>query len=178
MKRILAVDIRSSRVGFAVVETPIRLLDWGKRALTADSCSALIGYLLRRYAITVLVVRGVAAGSPRDTVRVRKGLRAVRRIAHGRSVHFVAVSETTFKNVFRPYERRTKFEIAGLMTVVFPELSGLLPRPRRCYDPENRRMSAFEAIALAVAFLGRQPNNDHVHERLASAAGVLSAASR
>jgi hypothetical protein len=61
--RMLAVDLRSTRVGFAVIENPIRLVDWGKRALAADSCSALILCLLHRYGITLMVIRGVAVGS-------------------------------------------------------------------------------------------------------------------
>ena len=39
-------------------------------------------------------------------------------------------------------------------------------------------MSAFDAVALALAFLAIQSDNDLVNELLANAARVLSAASR
>ena len=176
--RMLAIDLRSTRMGFAVLETPIRLLDWGKRARVADSCSALILGLIRRYGIEVIVVRKLKVGSPRDTLRVRKGLRVIRSIAHSRSVPLATVNEKTFKNVFLRHGRHTRFAIAELMTTTFPQLARFLPNPRRCYDPESRRMSAFDAVALAVASLATQHDNDLVHELLANAARVLPAAPR
>jgi hypothetical protein len=90
----------------------------------------------------------------------------------------VALGERGFRNFFRRYERYTKFEIAALVAVVFPDLAWALPRPRKCYEPENRRMSAFEAVALAIAFLATTADGEAVHTLVASAAGVLSAASR
>jgi hypothetical protein len=177
-KRILAVDLRSTRVGFAVTETPIRLLDWGNRALAAESCSPLILWLLRRYGVSLLVVRRNHPHSPRNTVRVTNGLRSIRTIARSCSVQLATVSDGDFKRVFQQTERRTKFEIACLMTIIFPELAQFLPRPRRCYEPENRRMSAFDAAALAVAYLAIQPDNDSVRQLLVSAVEVFSAASR
>lgn len=178
IKRILAIDLRSTRVGFAVVETPIRLLDWGKRAITADSCSSLLVWLLHKYGISLMVVRRIRPDSPRNTVRVRKGSQAIRKIARTRSIELAAVSESDFTRVFQQHERRTRFEIACLMTIIFPELAQFLPRPRRCYEPENRRMSAFDAVALAVTYLATQSENDSVRQLFASAEGVFSAASR
>ena len=178
IKRILAVDLRSTRVGFAVIETPIQLLDWGKRALAADACSALLVWLLQKYGISLIVVRRIPPDSPRNTDRVRDGLRVVRTIARTRAVQLAAVTERDFMRVFQQPERRTRFEVACRMTIIFPELAQFLPRPRRCYEPENRRMSAFDAVALAVAYLAIQPENNSVRQLLASAEGVFSAASR
>ena len=174
IKRILAVDLRSTRVGFAVVETPIQLLDWGKRALAADSCSALLVWLLHKYGVSLMVVRRILPDSPRNTIRVRKGLRAIRRIARTRTVQLTVLSERDFKRAFQQHEPRTRFEIACLMTIIFPELAQFLPRPRRCYEPENRRMSAFDAVALAVAYLAIQPDGDAVGRLLASAEEPLT----
>lgn len=168
-KRILAVDLRSTRVGFAVTETPIQLLDWGQRALAAESCSPLILWLLRRYGVSVLVVRRIRPNSPRNTNRVRKGARSIRTIARTCSVQLATVSDRDFKSVFQQATRRTRYEIAFLMTIIFPELAQFLPRPRRCYEPESRRMSAFDAVALAVAYLAIQPDNESLRQLLVSA---------
>ena len=174
IKRILAVDLRSTRVGFAVVETPIQLLDWGKRAVAADSCSALLVWLLHKYGISLIVVRRILPDSPRNTIRVRKGMLAIRKIARTRKVQLAVLSDRDFKRAFQQRERRTRFEIACLMTIIFPELAQFLPRPRRCYEPENRRMSAFDAIAMAVAYLATQPDDDSVRQLLASAVSITS----
>lgn len=176
--RTLAVDLRSSRLGFAVFETPIRLVDWGKRAMPADSCSALIAQLVRRYGVSVVVVRGMRRGERRDTERVRKGLRIIRTAARRHSTQVVALGEKRFRNFFRQYDRYTKFEIDALIAVVFPDLTSILPRPRKCFQPENRRMSIFDAVALGVAFLGTDPADESVRTVVDSAAGVFSPASR
>lgn len=176
--RMLAVDLRSSRLGFAVFETPIWLVDWGKRAMRADSCSALIAQLIQRYGVSVVVIRGMRRGERRDTERVRKGLRAIRTVARRRSAQAVALGEKRFRNFFRQYDRYTKFEIDALMAVVFPDLTSILPRPRKCFQPENRRMSIFDAVALGVAFLGTTTGDESVRCLVDSAAGVFSPASR
>ena len=170
IKRILAVDLRSTRVGFAVVETPIQLLDWGKRAITADSCSSLLVWLLHKYGISLMVVRRIRPDSPRNTVRVKQGSHEIRKIARTRSIELAVLSESDFARVFQQHEKRTRFEIACLMTIIFPELAQFLPRPRRCFEPENRRMSAFDAVALAVAYLAIQTEHDSVRQLLTSAA--------
>jgi len=177
MKRILAIDLRSTRIGFAVLELPLRLVEWGKRAITAESCSPLVVSLIRRYGISVIVIRRVKAGSRRDTPRVREGTRIVRRVARAYGLQLVVLSERHLKNALSRDHRRTKFQIAHSMTTLFPELARYLPQPRRFYDPENRRMSAFDAVALAVTFIANQPNHKSIQQLLA-AAGVLSPAPR
>lgn len=177
MKRILAIDLRSTRVGFAVLEVPIRLVEWGKRAITADSCSPLVSWLIRRYGIRVVVIRGIGIGSRRNTSRLRNGMRIVCKISRANELQLIVISERDIKNALSRHQRRTKFEIATLMTTIFPELSHYLPRPRRFYDPENKKMSAFDAIALAVIYLASQPENESIRRSLA-AAGVISPASR
>jgi hypothetical protein len=178
MTRTLAVDLRSSRLGFAVFETPAQLLDWGKRAIWADSCSALIAQLIRKYGVSVVVIRGIRRGERRDTQRVRKGLRAIRTLAGRRSTHVIALREKRFRNFFHHYGRYTKFEINALIAVVFPSLTSILPRPRKCFQPENRKMSIFDAVALGVAFLGTTTGDESVRSLVDSAAGVFSPASR
>jgi len=177
--RILAVDVRSSRLGFAVFEVPIRLLDWGKRSLgSGDSCSKSIAWLLRRFGVSFVVIRRIRSGGRRDTLRVRQAQRIIRREARRRSVLVVMLSERVFSGFFRRYERHRKFEIAALMGGVFPEIMWILPRPRKCYEPESSRMSVFDAVALGVAFLGTTVDDESANRLVASAAGVLSPASR
>jgi hypothetical protein len=178
MTRTLAVDLRSSRLGFAVFEIPIQLLDWGKRAMWADSCSTLIGQLIRKYGVSVVVIRGMRHGERRDTQRVRKGLRAIRTVAREGSTQVVALGEKQLRNFFRQYDRYTKFEIDALIAVVFPSLTSILPRPRKCFQPENRRMSIFDAVALGVAFLATTTGDESLRSLVDSAAGVFSPASR
>jgi hypothetical protein len=176
--RILAIDLRSSTIGFAVFEMPILLLDWGNRDLIADLCSTFIMSLLRRYEVSFMVVRGIKVGGRRDTPRARNGLRLIREVARRHGVEVVTIGDRRFTTFFRCYNRQTKYEIASFMTAVFPELSRALPSKRKCFQPENRRMSAFDAVALAVVFIAASAEDDAFDDLLNIAGGVLSPASR
>jgi len=178
MRRMLAVDLRSSRLGFAVFEESIHLLDWGKRGMSADACSAVISQLVRKYGVSFVVIRGVNRGERRDTARVRSGLRAVRTVARRHAVPVVVLSEKKLRKFFSEYDSYTRYGIALFLTIIFPDLASILPRPRKCFEFENRRMSIFDAVALAVAFLGTAADGEPVRTLLASAAGVFSPASR
>ena len=176
--RILAIDVKSRLLGVAVFEPPVRLLDWGKRAVSADLCGTLVIQLLRTYAISAVVIRGLTRGERRDTVRARKGLHAIRLIARRHSIPVVALSGSRVRRFFRDYERHTRYETARFLTVIFSDLTWALPRPRTFYEPENRRMALFDAVALGLAFLGTAEDSEPVRTLLASAAGVFSPASR
>ncbi len=151
----------------------MRLLDWGKRAMSADSSAPFVARLLKKYAISLVVVRALKRGERRDTARVRRGLRAIRAAARRHSIPVVALADERVRKFFREYERYTKYDIALFMTTILPELAWLLPRPRKFFMPENRRMALFHAVALGIAFLGMQEDGDLVRESLASAAGVF-----
>jgi len=176
--RILAIDVKSFLLGVAVFELPVRLLDCGKRATSADTCSAFIAQLLRKYAISAVVVRKLKRGEHRDTGRVRKGLHAVRMTARRYSIPVMVLSERRLRIFFRRYKRRTRYETAQLLATAFPELKWALPPARNFYDPEDRRMALFDAAALGATFLGTAKENERLQSLLASAVGVFSPASR
>ena len=178
LTRILAIDVKSRLLGVAVFEPPVGLLDWGKRAVSADSCGTYVTQLLRRYVISAVVVRELKSGERRDTVRARKGLHAIRMIARRHSIPVVALSGSRVRRFFRDYERYTRYEIARFLAVIFPYLTWALPRARMFYEPENRRMALFDSVALGLAFLGTAEDPDQVRALLASAAGVFTPASR
>ena len=85
--RILAVDPRSSRLGFAVFELPIRLLDWGVRSVSTDaSRSKIAEYLVRRYSVSLVLFRAAKPGCRRDAPGVRTMLRTIRVVARRYSI--------------------------------------------------------------------------------------------
>lgn len=152
MVRALALEIRSSRLGFSVFEAPDQLLDWGVRSIGARRCRP-ISDLLRMYTPSFVVVRGIRAGGRRDTLRAKDGMRAIRREARRRSIAVLSLSEAAVKRFVRAHNQRTKFETASDVAARFPELAWQLPRPRKCYDPENARVLIFDAVSLGVVFL-------------------------
>src|ERR1043166_6601564 len=73
--RVLAIDPTTSGFGFAVMEGPDRLVDWGVREVAGDkllSCLKSVGNLMDRYSPGMIVVESPVAGKCRRCERVRE----------------------------------------------------------------------------------------------------------
>src|SRR5215467_2993393 len=72
--RVLAVDPSTRGFGFAVLEGPDRLIDWGVKETKTDKQSRslkLIAHLIEQYQPTVVVVEDYTAKGSRRCGRVR-----------------------------------------------------------------------------------------------------------
>jgi hypothetical protein len=129
---------------------------------------------MRKYAISVVVVRGLKRGERRDTIRVRQGLHAIRMVARRQSIAIVTLSGDRLRRFFREYDRCTRYETAQLLAKAFPELRWALPPARKFYGPEDRRMALFDAVALGIAYLGTATDHpDRVHTLLTSGVAAV-----
>lgn len=154
MNRILAVQIRAARLGYAVFESPKQLRDFGAASFPiAATDRSRVTRLFRLYRPVVLVLPGAGSRYPRD-MRIR---RAIARIVHNeaRKAHVptARVSEKSFKSFFAQYSCRDKYHIAAVIAGRFPELAWRVPPPLDFYDPEPRQMLYFDSIALGMAYL-------------------------
>src|ERR1039458_886516 len=116
--RVLSLDIRSRRVGYAVFEGPGLLLDWG----VIRNRAALIQSLLDTFEPSVIVLRTIALGSIRDRSIVRRAIRRIRRKAKSVSIPSVLVSRAQIIRLFRQHVKPTKHEIAAIIAECFPGL--------------------------------------------------------
>jgi hypothetical protein len=174
--RILAVEIRAARLGYAVFETPKQLQDFGAAWFASPRAArSRIARLLRLYRPSVFVLPGAGARYPRD-MRVRK---AIARIARDEirktAIPLVCVSERAFNSFFEQYSCRDKYDMAAAIASWFPELAWRVPLRPKFYDPEPRSMLYFDSIALGVAYLDLA--SDNKQKRIADD-GLLSPASK
>jgi hypothetical protein len=174
--RILAVEIRAARLGYAVIESPKELRDFGAASfVSGTSARSRIARLLGLYSPSVLVLRGAGSRYPRD-MQVRKAVaRIVRSEARKAGVSTVRVSESEFKTFFEPHSFRDKYDIAAVIAGWFPELAWRVPPPVDFYDPEPRQMLYFDSIALGIAYLelAAKPGFQNINDD-----GILSPASK
>ena len=161
--RILAIDPMHQGVGFAVLERPVGLVDWGWREIremmTSDKNRATlqrVHELLDRFAPDVLVVEDCAANDSRRGRRVKQLARRLEKLAGEKGIEFCPVSPKTLKEAFAQVDARTKHEIARAVAQRFPELACSLPPVRRPWMSEGGPMSMFDAAALAMAFSSRE----------------------
>src|SRR6185437_8823707 len=146
--RILAVEVRSARFGYALFEKPRRLIDFGATGFDSPVTARLrIRRLLRFSHPTLLVLRKKdrSKATPAKTIA-----RIIRKEAKGYSVPVRCITDRSFKKYYDSHSRRTKYDRAVLLATVFPEIAWRLPPRRKFYEPEPLAMIYFDSIALGM----------------------------
>jgi len=159
--RIVAIDLRSSRFGFAVFEGPERLLDWGvknfRQGVNAVRIPANVklGELMDEFSpkAIVLLRRDI------DT-KARASMREhVLREAEKRRIAVRFLSPRAVKSAFAG-SNRNKHTIAGAVIERLPELASRRPGPRKIWKPEDYRLRIFDAASLGLAYFARYKNRN------------------
>jgi len=154
--RIVAVDVKSGESGYAVFETPLRLVDWGLKGEKGYIGNArCIADLLALFQPSVVVMLRIATNSKRNSVSVRRTVQAVRGEARRASLPVAIVSERAAKTFFERQGFRTRHEIASALAASFPELAWKLPPHRKMWQTEYARLSIFDAVSLALTYFAR-----------------------
>ena len=156
--RVLAIDPSTRGFGFAVLEGPDRLIDWGvKETRTDKSRRALVSVanLIELYQPRVLVLEDYAGKESRRCVRVRRLIEDVSKLAMKKKVKVRHFSRAEIKRAFSESGARNKYEIAMAIAKRFPELAPRLPRFRKPWMSEDYRMSIFDAVGLGLCSLSQ-----------------------
>jgi Holliday junction resolvasome RuvABC endonuclease subunit len=164
MRRVLAIDPTSRGFGFAVLEGPHELIDWGLKATDVRArdanrwCLRQIVDLTRLYEPETFVVEDAAARGARRGQRVTRLMRTACMVVRQNGVKVRSIAR---KNVARSvmHERAlTKYKVAAAIADRFPELAPRLPPVRKPWMSADARMAIFTAVALAVAAYASRQN--------------------
>lgn len=161
--RILAIEVRRSRFGYALFEGPRRLLDWGasavpRRVANRTALAAArkrVAAVLRNCRPEIVILRR------QRRMRAGKGpasgtmLRAISRQTADQLLPVQFLSRKEIPHAFRAWSAATKQEIAEVLTRIFPELLVRLPTKRKAWQPEHQGMIIFDAVATGYAYLNK-----------------------
>jgi Holliday junction resolvasome RuvABC endonuclease subunit len=156
--RLLALDPTSTGFGFVVIEGE-ELIDWGVNGVKGDrnkESLRKLGRLIDRYQPDVLVVEHYDRKSRRRTIRTKELIQELKRLAQQRVVQSRTISQSQIRAVFLEFGATTKHQIAVDIANRFPELVPSLPRLRKPWMSEDKRMSIFDAATLALTHLWTQ----------------------
>jgi hypothetical protein len=169
--RIISLDVRSKTLAYAVLDGPQQLLDFGV-SQSKDSGFRMdrLEKLARKFQPHAIVLRRVPGGSKRDNPAVRAAIKSIRSKARRLTVPVVSIEKRLIDETFRRYGKPTKHHIAQLLSASFPALQWYLPRQRKIWMPEDRRMQYFDAAALALAYFAAEGNADAIQQFLSEAA--------
>jgi Holliday junction resolvasome RuvABC endonuclease subunit len=152
--RILAIDPTSKGFGFAILEGPTALIDWGVRHASEDKnrrSLEKVSELIDRYQPDVLVVERTTAKGCRRRLRARQLIEDLPGLALEHGLRTKRVSRRRAQLCFSKTGSATKRQIAVALTLRFPELEPHLPPVRKPWMGEDERMSIFDAVAFGYA---------------------------
>jgi len=162
--RVLSIDPSIKGFGFAVMEGPEELIDWGLKIVKGNKnaeCLKKVAQLIDHYNPDIIVVEDYQHKSSRRTPRVRRLLKAILALALTKRVKGNSVSRARVRTAFSQNSngQPTKHFIANEIAKRFPELAPRLPRLRKPWMSEDERMSIFDAIAFALTMFQTQNGN-------------------
>jgi hypothetical protein len=148
--RVLALDLHPRRFGYAVVEGPDRLLDWGVRSYRGKDkpknvlVQKRLRPILKLWNPKFLVIRGA------------RRVPSKRRLVRGRLLEGVTAEAKKHRIPVRKLsdnvETLTKDENARRVAEHFPTLWWDLPGRRKPWESEDYRMGIFAAAGLALTY--------------------------
>ena len=159
-QRVLAVDPYDQGLGFAVLEGPEELIDWGLKHAENRSGGRYMEFLaklVRRYEPDILITEdGARQGSSRRR-ETRLLLKRIRRFAKRHRVRVRTYSRAKVEDTFALIgASKNKHQIATAIADWFPELAARLPKPQKPWTGENRTMNVFDAVSFALTFFHQE----------------------
>lgn len=161
MKRVLAIDPITRGFGYAVLEGPHALLDWGLKGTSRWPeprerwCLREITELVETYGPDRIIVEDCLKSRSRLGLRNQHLLKQVIQLADEFGIPTSRITRTAMRSVFVPAGASTKYQIARAIAERFPELGWRMPRLRKPWMSEDARMGIFDALAFALAFYAR-----------------------
>lgn len=143
--RLIALVPSVTGIGFAVVETPRTVIDWGKRG-GADAAEALF----KIYRPDILIVEDVTVPSCRKRQARRRHIACLARLAEESEIAVRPIARLT---VLVHFDVTTKVELAAAVAARVPALAHRVPPCRKPWMSEDHRLPMFEALAFLFAVL-------------------------
>jgi hypothetical protein len=110
-KRVLAIDPTGRGFGFAVLEGPRKLIDWGVKQIRKEKTARSIlqsKELMEHYYPDVIVVEDWKGRGSRRCLRIGNLIRAIRMMAEGRRIPTRCFSRYRVRQAFYSWHRRVK----------------------------------------------------------------------
>ncbi|HKY31672.1 MAG TPA: hypothetical protein VJV23_03975 [Candidatus Polarisedimenticolia bacterium] len=152
--RVLAIHPNQHGFGFAVLEGPAHLVNWGVKSFPRGKGRRLtqMAWFIDHFTPDVVVFEDAGARGSHHGKRIRKDLRDLRALAKSKKVPCRAISRQQVLQAFSVVGARTKHQIALTIAQSIPELASHAPRRRKLWVTEDRRMGIFDAVAFGTAF--------------------------
>lgn len=151
---IMALHATSRGFGFVVMSGPFSLVDWGTRSARKNknaTCLASLTTLLDRFDPHTLVLEDPSL-SPRRSARINRLYQAIAALCLSRSIDLAVFTRADIHHCYASVGALTWQDVAEAVERQLEPLRGLVPKRRKAWQSESRRMSIFAAAAAAMAY--------------------------
>lgn len=169
MIRILGISPHSKGLGFVVLENNYELIDWGHKCCSTKpktvtcsritpsiqlnkNCLRAVTELIEFYEPDLVITEDWSVISCQRQKRVKTLLSQIHTLAEKRNLKTKRYSRLQIQKQFANYKVKTKHEIAVCLSSLFAELYSYLPKPRKAWMSEDRRIHVFTALSLCLVF--------------------------
>ncbi len=148
-RSVVAIDPTSRSIAFVFVENGA-VMDWGERICGANDELRMVDHLIDECAADVLVVEDADAAGCERRPRIRALLREIVKHARRRSVRVVTIAREDVREAWLARGATNKETVAAMIAARYPELSAVVPPPRKRGANEDPRVNIFDAASLVL----------------------------
>ena len=149
---VLALHASSRGFGYVVFAGPFAPHDWGTVGASGDKnsvCLRQLEKLLDRFSPETLILEEARSVANRSD-RIARLYKAITALCLGRSIDVAVYRFGDIKACFASIGARNRQEIAEAVARQLPALDHRVPKPRKPWQSEARRMPLFCAAALGL----------------------------
>jgi len=148
---ILALYPNSIGIGYACIQVPERLIDFGVATVKPISNSKLLKRTERfmdYYKPKIILLK--EAISSKKTERVDKLIEAISTLSGEKGLHVYRYNRLQIKDVFEIFGAHSKFDMVQKIVKMLPDLKARAPEARKWYEKDHYQMAVFNAVSLVV----------------------------
>lgn len=152
---VFSVFPNASGYGYVYMKGPRKLINYG--AIRINPVSNKISLLrikksIEYYKPLILIIQDPKGKTSRTGKRVIKLIKNITNYAQKQNLKVVQYSRDKVREVFEQFGAVTKYEISQILLSEFEELKQKAPKPRKLWTSEDRNMSIFDALSLAITW--------------------------
>lgn len=150
---VLAVHPTNAGFGWAALEGPLAVHDWGvSRARIDKNANSLrrLEQILDRLLPETLVLEAFECRQTVARQRITKLCRAIVDLANGRGMEIAIYTRPMIRSTFESVGAVSRQEVAEAIGRQIPMLAGHVPQRRRAWEGEPHRLQMFSAVAVAL----------------------------
>jgi Holliday junction resolvasome RuvABC endonuclease subunit len=148
-----AVHATSRGFGYVVFEGPFTPYDWGNVVARGNKnavCLRKLDIMLDRFMPQTLLLEAWGKGTSLRSDRIARLYGALTAMAAGRGIEVLVYGRADIKACFSTMGARTRQEVAEAVARQIDAIGHRLPKTRKPWQSEDRRMALFSAAALVL----------------------------